>query len=226
MRRKVSKKGIEKKFAGFLFDVDGTLTSTNELIFASFNHVAEKYLNKKYTPKELIALFGPPEDYIIRELVGKDYEQAHKDYFEFYFSHHTALADLYPGIKDILLSIKDSGIPLGVFTGKGKKATEITLKVLGIHHYFDMIVTGDDVENFKPAPDGILKFVDKFNLPKEKVLLIGDAPADIKAARSAGVKIASVVWDSYAKEIVVDSKADYLFHTVDELKGFITDSLK
>jgi len=53
-----------KKFEGIIFDIDGTLTSTNELIFASFNHVATKYLNKKLTNEEIISLFGPPEDTI------------------------------------------------------------------------------------------------------------------------------------------------------------------
>ncbi|MGE5681090.1 MAG: HAD family hydrolase [Bacillota bacterium] len=221
----MSKKNSAVRFEGFIFDVDGTLTSTNELIFQSFNHVAEKYLNKIYTPEELIALFGPPEDLILKELVGEKYPEAHKDYFDFYFSNHTALAGLYPGIKDILLMIKNAGIPLGVFTGKGRKAAEITLKTLGIYHYFDLVSTGDDVPNFKPAPDGILMFLDEFKLNNENVLLIGDAPADIKAARAAGVKIASVVWDSYAKQIVLESNADYIFHTVEELKSFIQNHI-
>lgn len=221
----MSKGKTDGIFEGFIFDVDGTLTSTNELIFASFNHVAEKYLNKTYAPEELIALFGPPEDFILKELVGERYNEAHKDYFDFYFSRHSSLADIYPGIRDILLQIKNAGIPLGVFTGKGRKATEITLKVLGIYHYFDMVVTGDDVENFKPAPDGILKFVNQFSLNKEKVLLIGDAVADIKAARAAGIKIASVVWDSYAKQKVLELNSDFVFHRVEELKAFVTDQI-
>lgn len=221
----MKKEDSVKKFDAYIFDVDGTLTSTNELIFASFNHIAEKYLNRIYSPEELIELFGPPENVIIKELVGDRYPEAHKDYFDFYFSHHTMLAALYPGIRDILLQIKNAGIPLGVFTGKGRKATDITLKALGINHYFDMVVTGDDVANFKPAPDGIIKFVEKFNLNKDKVILFGDALADIKAARAAGIKIASVVWDSYAKEKVLATGSDFVFHTVDELKAFIIDHL-
>lgn len=215
-----------KHFEGYIFDIDGTLTSTNELIFASFNHVAEKYLNRTYTNEELISFFGPPEDYIIRELVGDRYEEAHRDYFDFYITHHSRMADLYPGIREILLMIKNAALPLGVFTGKGRKATDITLKVLGIHHYFDLIISGDDVDNFKPAPDGLLKFVDKFSLTKERVLLVGDAMADIKAARSAGIKIASVVWDSYAKEKVLQASSDFLFHTTAELHDFILTQLK
>jgi HAD superfamily hydrolase (TIGR01509 family) len=215
-----------RNFDGILFDIDGTLTSTNELIFASFNHVAKKYLNKSYTPEELIALFGPPEDEILKELTGEKYNEAHFDYFDFYNKNHEALADIYPGIKEILNDIKKAQIPLGVFTGKGRKAASITLKTLGLYDYFDMIVTGDDVKRHKPNPEGIVMFVEKFNLDKSRVLLVGDAPADIKAARGAGIKIASVVWDSYAKAAVMESNSNYVFHTVEELHKFVRKNIQ
>ncbi|MGE5363386.1 MAG: HAD family hydrolase [Bacteroidota bacterium] len=213
-----------ENFEGIIFDIDGTLTSTNELIFAAFNHVTEKYLNRKYTPEELIALFGPTEEQIILELTGDSFPDARKDYFEFYNEHHSALADLYPGIKNILKDLKAKEMPLGIFTGKGRQAAEITLRLLDIFDIFDLIVTGDDVENHKPAPEGILKFTSQFGLNKDRVLLIGDAPADIIAARAAGIKIASVVWDSYAREEVINAGSDYIFYSVGELKNF-TDKL-
>ncbi|VAX15772.1 hypothetical protein MNBD_IGNAVI01-645, partial [hydrothermal vent metagenome] len=59
-----------KKFEGIIFDIDGTLTATNELIYATFNHVTKKYLNRTYTPKEITAFFGPTEDVIIKELMS------------------------------------------------------------------------------------------------------------------------------------------------------------
>lgn len=52
-------------FKGIIFDIDGTLTSTNELIFNSFNHIFHKYFNKLLTHDEIISLFGPTEDEII-----------------------------------------------------------------------------------------------------------------------------------------------------------------
>lgn len=215
-----------KNFDGFIFDVDGTITSTNELIFASFNHITEKYLNKKYTFEEIVQFFGPPEDYIIKQMMGEMYPQAHKDYFEFYNKNHTAMADLYPGIKEILEIIKKKNLPLGIFTGKGRKAAIITLETLQVKDYFDLIITGDDVKKHKPAPEGLNMFVDQFKLAKERVILVGDAPADVIAAHSAGIKVASVVWDSYAKEEVLALKSDYIFSTVEELKDFIVSNIE
>jgi len=212
------------KFDGIIFDIDGTMTSTNELIFASFNHIMNKYLNKTLTNNEIISLFGPPEDVILEECTGKNYPAARKDYYDYYADNHE-MADLYPGIYEILDFISSKNIPLAIFTGKGREAAKITLHKLKIYDFFNLIITGDDVKEHKPSPEGILKFVEKFRLDPEKVLMIGDSPSDIKAARGAEVKVASVLWDSYSKEKVIELKSDYVFHTVNELRGFLNSSL-
>ena len=209
-----------EKFAGIIFDIDGTLTSTNELIFATFNHIAEKYLNKHFTDQEITKMFGPTEDVILKQWCPDNYEEARKDYYDFYEKNHS-MADLYPGIIEILDILKKKNILLSIYTGKGRDASIITLKKLKIYDYFDLIITGDEVKEHKPSPEGITLFLEEFNLPKVKVLMVGDAPSDIRASRTAGVKIASVIWDSYSKDEVLKLNPDYLFNSVAELKEFL-----
>jgi len=206
-------------FKGIIFDIDGTLTSTNELIFKSFNHIANKYLDRTFTDKEIIALFGPTEDVILKEWCGKNFEAAKIDYYEFYKSHHH-IANLYPGIKELLDYLKTKGV-----TGKGRQASLITLEELSIINYFDLIVTGDDVVNHKPSSEGIMKFVNEHHLRKDEVLMIGDSVADVRASKEAGIRIASALWDSYAAEKVKDLESDYYFNSVDELRGFLVKNL-
>jgi pyrophosphatase PpaX len=213
-----------RNFEGIIFDVDGTISSTLELIHASFNYVSSKYRNKELTREEVIALFGPTEDVILQEWFPDNFDEVQRDYYKFYKDeHHTASA--YTGIEEILKLLKSKNIPIGIFTGKGRKTTLITMKVLKLNKYFDLIVTGDDVVDHKPAGEGIIKFVNEFGLDKQKVLMIGDSLGDIKASREAGVKIASVLWDSYAKEDVLKHNSDYIFHSVDELKKFLEENL-
>ena len=211
-------------FDGIIFDVDGTLTSTNDLIFESFRYISKKYFDKNPSNDEIMSLFGPTENVILKKWSGDNYEKVKKDYYSFYSDNHY-MAELYPGIKEILGYIKSKNILLSIFTGKGREAAEITLKKLKIFDYFDLIVTGDDVVNHKPSAEGINKFIDKFSLAKEKVLMIGDSPSDIIAARSAGVKIASVVWDSYVKKEVLQSGSDYIFREVKELQTFLENNI-
>ncbi len=108
-------------------------------------------------------MFGPPENNIIKQLCGENIEAAKNDYFTYYSKNHWK-AELYPGIIDILKYLRNQNYPLGIFTGKGRQASLITLNKLGVDQYFDLIVTGDDVINHKPSPEGILKFVNKLKL--------------------------------------------------------------
>ncbi|MBN2571345.1 MAG: HAD-IA family hydrolase [Ignavibacteriales bacterium] len=215
-----------RMFDGFIFDLDGTLASTNKIIFASFNFVIKKYLGKEYTDEEIISLFGPTEDTILKKFTGNQYPQARKDYYHFYEMHHDKMVTQYPQLIKIIKKIKNQNIPLGIFTGKGKESTNITLKKINAYKYFDLIITGDDVAEHKPHPEGINKFIEKFGIKNERVLMIGDAPTDIKAAKSANVKIASVLWDSYSRSLILnENNFDYVFHTIAEFKNFINEQL-
>lgn len=208
------------QFKGVIFDIDGTLTSTNDLIFASFNFITEKYLGKTFSNEEILKWFGPTEDVILKKFCGDDYERAREEYYKFYSDNHF-MADIYPGMKEILTELKKRGVLLSIYTGKGREAAAITLRKLSIYEYFDLIITGDEVKEHKPSPEGIELFLRKFNLNRDDVIMIGDAPSDVKAAHSAGVKVASVLWDSLARHRVLKMDSDYVFHTVADLKRFL-----
>ena len=205
---------------GVLFDIDGTLTRTNELIFATFNFITSRYCGRTYEPREIIALFGPPEEGALLSIVGEArLDEAMDDLCDFYSSHHHAMAALHEGMDEVLAFLKSTGIPLGVFTGKGRRTAMITLKALGIAGYFDMIVSGNDVVRHKPDPEGIRKFIEAFSLAPAEVLMVGDALGDITASRGAGATSVAVLWDSYDRERVARAGADRVFH---EVSGFLS----
>jgi HAD superfamily hydrolase (TIGR01509 family) len=209
-----------------IFDMDGTLTETGRLIFDSFNHIAERYQQRRYTEDEIIKMFGPPEEEALLHIVGKEkIDEAMGEYLRYYRAHHAERARLHPGMKEVLELVKSRGCRLAIFTGKGIHTTRITLGELGIADFFDYIVTGNDVVNHKPSSEGIRKILKHFALKTDETLMIGDAVSDVKAAREAGIKIGVVLWDSYAKERVLAMQTDYAFHTVDELKQWLGANL-
>ncbi len=217
----------EHKIRCIIFDMDGTLTRTNQLIYDSFNHVAEKYINKRLAPTEIVALFGPPEKEAVENMIGSSHiDDAMKEYYSFYREKHNELASLYPGIKQLLEFVKKRGLLVCLFTGKGSRTTQISLEKFGIGQYFDMVVTGDDVEHFKPSGDGINRIMKRFSLRPEEVLMVGDSVADIKASRESGVRVAAVVWDSYSKENVIQTATDHLFHTVQDFRSWLEVNLR
>lgn len=210
---------LKSRYDGIIFDIDGTLTSTNNLIYASFNYITEKYMGKTLKQEEIIGLFGPTEEQIIEKWFPDNSEEVIEDYYEFYAGHHPEMVSLYPGIMDLLLEIKSQSITLGAFTGKGRRAATLTMEAEGIRQLFDMLISGDDVVNHKPHHEGIDKFLAEYNFTKNRVVMIGDAPADITASENAGVEIISVVWDSYAEEKVRSLNPKNLAHSVEELRN-------
>ena len=211
-----------RSFRCVVFDMDGTLTNTNALIFHSFNHLAEEYLGKHLTPEEIIAFFGPPEEGAVEKMLGADFlPEAMKKYYAFYSDKHDEFASLHEGMREVLEFLKQHGIARGLFTGKGRQATEISLEKFGIADLFDAVITGDDVAEYKPSGDGLRRIMQRLAVRPEETLMVGDAVGDIVAARDAGVAIASVLWDSYGKRDVLKMDSDFLFDTVPHFREWI-----
>lgn len=209
---------------GVIFDIDGTLTRTNELIFATFNYIAEKYIGRTFAPREIIALFGPPEEGAIVKIVGEErLDEAMKDLYAYYAEHHRGMAALHPGIRETLVMLTEKGVTLAVFTGKGRRTAMITLEALGIEKHFRIVMSGSDVSRHKPDPEGIHKILQACSLDPAGVVMVGDAVADVRASRAAGVRSAAVLWDSYDTEAVLAASPDLVFRRVEEMNSWFHD---
>lgn len=215
---------VKKIYRGIIFDIDGTITRTSQLIYDTFNYVTEKYINKTHSPQEIIAMFGPPEDFAIRKLVGSsDYDRAMKDFYLYYRQHHNQKAKMHNGIPEIIELLYNENIPLGVFTGKGFKTTEITLEEFGLTKYFCTVITGHDVKRHKPAGEGLELALQQMQVAPSDALMIGDSVADIKAARDAGVDIANVLWDLYSHDKTLTLDTDYRFLSTGDFRRWIDE---
>jgi pyrophosphatase PpaX len=218
---------IHKTLKCVIFDIDGTLTRTNELIFSSFNYVATKYLGRTFSEKEIIGLFGPPEEGALAKIFGPALlDDVMKDLLVYYREHHDRMASLHQGIDGLLAYLKERKVKLAVFTGKGRHTTEITLHALRIRDYFEFVVSGNDVVNHKPHGEGIMRILHYFNLPKDQALMVGDSMADVKAARAAGVPMAAVLWDSFDASRVMNAGTDLTFVSVDDMDQWCRKHLK
>lgn len=204
-------------FKVLIFDFDGTIANTSPLIFASFNAVARKYLGKTYTPREIIAMYGPTEDEIISKLVKP--EECAPAIAEFYqvYENNPQMVEQFEGITEIFEQAQLLGIILGIFTGKGRKTCLINLKQLGYDRYFSHVITGDDLIHRKPHQEGIQKILTATAAKPDQTLFIGDSVADMKAGKAAGVKTGAAFWDPLADERILAMKPDYVFNSISDL---------
>ena len=99
-----------------------------------------------------------------------------------------------PQLKEIE-TLKSQGYKLGIVTSKMKIATEKTLNEINIGHYFDYVISIEDVSAPKPNPEGVLKSIEFFKSSKEETLFIGDAVSDLLTANNAGVDCCLVSWN-------------------------------
>ena len=205
-----------------IFDMDGTLTATNRLIFDAFNHIVVREGKTAMTDEQIMSLFGPPEEGALEKIVGTDrVEEAMEEYLRYYDQHHQSLASLHDGIRPLLDCLVQDDRALAIFTGKGRHTTAITLRHLRLEHFFQCVVTGNDVEQHKPSGEGIGKVMRELGADPASTIMVGDSVSDIKAAREAGVAVASVLWDAHAPEKVLELHPDFVFHSVQDLKTWI-----
>ncbi len=128
-------------------------------------------------------------------------------------------AEVFPGTRETLLYLRDRGVRLAVLTNSGRKAAYEVLRRAGIYDCFDFILTRDDVETMKPSPEGLLKALDLFSIPKAEILYVGDGLFDIMAAKRAGLKVIGVATGLYTAARLREEGADHVISSLKELPG-------
>lgn len=205
-----------------VFDFDGTIANTLPVMFHSFRQVFKTYDNKEYSDEEIKNMFGPPEpDLIKQNLNSEQKEEAIELYYWEYNNHHNQLVEENKAINDMLATLKNKGYKLGIVTGKSKKSFNISLEKLDMDDYFDVTITGYDVNRAKPDPEGLFKALTELNVRPEDSLYIGDSDNDILAAKEANVPVAGAQWLPEYETSEYSQEPDAVFEQPSELINYL-----
>lgn len=201
-----------------LFDFDGTLADTLPLSFFAFKFIFKKYDNREVTTEELISMFGPTEDDIISiNLLNKEYvAEAISEYYQIYKKDHASQVHMTDEMQKLLMYIRSNNIKMGVITGKSRAAFQISSDSLNLSHFFDIVITGDDVQKPKPNPEGIFTVLEFLGVSKDEAVFIGDSNADIKAGKAAGLRTFGVQWLSTYQSTHFEIEPDFVFTKIDQ----------
>ena len=206
------------KFKGVIFDRDGTLFDSLDVILRAFNHAIEPYTAKRPTQEEWFEAFGPAEKDVLAKFVPPENKQAAFLRFFHYYRDHFEEIHFYPGMSELLLELKAKGAKLMLFTGGGNISTWFCLEQTGILHLFDELVCGEDVQQPKPHPEGILKLMREQRLKPEETLVVGDSGSDIEAGHAAGASTAWLCWSENAQFSKPNTSPDFTCKSVQELR--------
>ena len=203
-----------------LFDFDGTLVNTNDVILASWQHTYRHYLGHEMPVDHITSCFGEPLLLTMeREFPGVDPQESADVYRQFPLENADKLVTIFPGIKELLADLKAAGYVLGIVTSRTRESALRYMDMFGITSYFSDLVTCDDTTVHKPNPEPILLAMSKLGASAEESIMIGDSPFDIKCANNAGVDSVMVNWRITCDEtsVIDDAKVDYWIHQPSDL---------
>jgi pyrophosphatase PpaX len=139
---------------------------------------------------------------------------------DFILKHHDALAGDFPYVKEVIETLHQQGIKMGIVTTKMRKTTMMGLERMGIASYMDAIVTIDDVDHPKPHPEPVLKAVSMIGADPKTTLMVGDSSADIEAANAAGVTSVGVAWSLKGEAVLKQYHPKHIIYDMRDLLQF------
>ncbi|MDR6882994.1 pyrophosphatase PpaX [Bacillus sp. 3255] len=199
-----------------LFDLDGTIVDTNELIVQSFLHSLEGETPEPVGRELIIPNMGRPLVEQMEFFSGrKEVEELIKKYRTFNLAKHDELVKEFPHVRTVMAKLHENGVKIGIVTSKIRQTTLMGLKLCGLDPYVSTIVTVEDVKEAKPHPEGILAAMATLGGSPETTLMVGDSHYDIEAAKNAGVVSVGVTWSwkgrSYLEQYNPDHLIDDMF---------------
>ncbi|WP_047153503.1 pyrophosphatase PpaX [Aneurinibacillus tyrosinisolvens] len=205
------------KYNYVLFDLDGTLIDTNNLILTSFMYTLEKFYPGKYTREELIPHMGKPL-YDQMELFGPGQaEQLVEVYREHNERVHDELVMEFPNVLETIDELSKMNITMGIVTTKQRKTAEMGLRMFGLDKYMETVVCFHDTEHHKPHPAPVQKAMEQIKADPDKTLMVGDSQYDIQAAHNAGVDSAGVAWSLKGASFLSTFKPTHLLNDMKDL---------
>ncbi|MEI2399625.1 pyrophosphatase PpaX [Paenibacillus phytohabitans] len=210
-----------------LFDLDGTIVNTNELIISSFMHALKENNLPALTREEIIPHMGNTLQQQMSAFSGlQDTSVLELSYRSYNYAHHDELIRSFPHVNETMEGLLSRGIKLGIVTTKIRPTTLKALEMFDLLKYMETIVTVNDVSQAKPHPEPVLTAVSNLGVDPARTLMVGDSAVDIQSAKAAGVRVAAVAWSLKGEEMLRKYNPDYIIHDMKDLYTIVEQETK
>lgn len=189
-----------KPYDSYLFDADGTLFDTVDLICSCFQYVAEKYAGKTMDRGIIINGIGLPlKSQLITHLGAElDHDRILDDYLQYQLGIMENSIHPFPHVIETLDRLKSAGKKLAIVTSRRRLSMEKILEFTDTAKYFDVLVTPEDTARHKPDAEPALKAMSLLGADKTSTVFTGDALYDICSGTDAGIDTIFVNWSHAA----------------------------
>ncbi len=184
-----------------VFDLDGTLVHSGPDLALATNKMLKQLGMAPYPEQKIFSWLGTGAKALVKHAIdgGKNgsaetalVRRGYELFCQFYLDGLCVHSALYPDVEMVLGELRQSGFRLGCVTNKPQSFTEPLLTALGLDHYFELVVSGDSLPKKKPDPMPLVYMCRQFDAMHDAVIMVGDSPSDIRAARAAKMPVICV----------------------------------
>jgi pyrophosphatase PpaX len=206
-----------------LFDLDGTLIDTIELILNSARYAFEKLDREAPSDSEWAAGIGIPLFTMFGRYARDAADQAAliAAYREYQLANHDRLTRCYTDVVDTVAMLAERGHELAIVTSKSEALALRGLTHVGLARFMDTIVGCDGSTRHKPDPEPVQIALHRLACAPEDAIFVGDSVHDILAGNAAGVTTVAATWGAFRRSDLEPGQPDFYMESISELIGLV-----
>ena len=206
-----------------ILDFDGTIADTRSLIVKTMQQTIATLGLPARTDDQCAEMIGLPLRQSFADLIPMDDETADKcdtTYRElFHINNKPGIVKLFPMVSETIQEMYAMGLVIAIASSRGHDTLDTFLHEMGLSRYISYIVSAQDVECAKPAPDMVYKVIEHCDAAKNNVIVVGDTIFDIDMGKNAGVKTCGVTYGNGKEEEL--QSADYVIDNFSKLLDIV-----
>ncbi len=208
------------KIEAILFDIDGTLLDTTELIFRCYEHTINTHNLSLKTRKEITIIFGKPLEACYRHLFPDENSEVLRETHISFQEKNLHISKPFINVKQALCNLKIRGYEIAAVTTRSKRTSIKSLELADIMKYFKTVVSREDIINPKPYPDALFKALAFLKVSPTQAVMVGDTPVDIMSGKNAKIKTIGVTYGPLG-DAVISADPDAIVSNISEINSLI-----
>lgn len=207
-----------------LFDLDGTLINSIDLVVAAWQHASDEVLGKSLTREDVLPWIGLPLTDTMAEQGGEKVDALRASYDDYMMANHDDMVTAFPGLPEMIDDLAVYDVGTAVVTAKGRKLAERGLRVAGYPETLHVAAAMEDTREHKPNPAPLLAALAHEGAHASDAVYVGDAIYGLQAAEAAGIPAIGVTWGAGKSEALHQQRAVAFADAPDELRALLLGS--
>lgn len=216
---------IEKMIKTVILDFDGTLGDTRNLIVRTMQQTLEQLGLPKRSDSQCASMIGLPLRQTFTDLVPMSSEMADRcveTYTKRFFANNRPGAvPLFPHVIETLDGLYMRGVTLTIASSRSRQTLLAFLKEMRLEDKIPYVISANDVEKAKPAPDMVVKTLNDLQLNAQECLVVGDTYYDIRMAHQAGVRAVGVTYGNGTREELQAENTEWIIDDFAQLLAIV-----